>query len=147
MTIYFYSHNENEPYGSFSNFSNHGFKINGEVWKTSEHYFQAQKFVYSPKHYNQVMESNHPKKAAQIGRDRSLPLRPDWNSVKENVMRQALEAKFTQHEKLKDLLLSTGNQEIVEDSPIDFYWGCGSDRTGQNRLGILLMELRDKLRK
>jgi len=142
MTIYFYSQNES-PYGCFSNFSNHSFNINGEIWKTSEHYFQAQKFVHSPNHYKQVMNCNHPKKAAQIGRDRSLPLRVDWE---ENVMRQALEAKFTQNENIKELLLSSGNQEIIEDSPIDFYWGCGKDRTGRNRLGFLLMELRDKFR-
>lgn len=43
MTIYFYSARE-KPYGCFSNFSRHGFELDGQWWITSEHYFQAQKF-------------------------------------------------------------------------------------------------------
>ncbi|HKC73877.1 MAG TPA: NADAR family protein, partial [Chloroflexota bacterium] len=43
MTIYFYSTRE-KPYGCFSNFSPHGFELDGVWWPTSEHYFQAQKF-------------------------------------------------------------------------------------------------------
>jgi len=43
-------------------------------------------------------------------------------------------------------LLSTGDAEIVENSPIDYYWGCGANGSGKNRLGIILMEVRDILR-
>jgi predicted NAD-dependent protein-ADP-ribosyltransferase YbiA (DUF1768 family) len=43
------------------------------------------------------------------------------------------------------LLLSTGNATLIEDSPMDFYWGCGSDGTGKNMLGKILMEYRDIL--
>jgi ribA/ribD-fused uncharacterized protein len=43
--------------------------------------------------------------------------------------------------------LSTGDEEIVEDSPIDSYWGCGADGKGQNNLGKILMEVRSRLRK
>jgi hypothetical protein len=47
MAIYFYSDREN-PYGCFSNFSRHGFELDGVWWSTSEHYFQAQKFAGTP---------------------------------------------------------------------------------------------------
>ncbi len=141
--IYFYNQNE-EPYGRFSNFSKHGITLNGKYWPTTEHYFQAQKFA-GTLHEEAVCRMPTPKAAAQWGRNRSLPLRADWETVKDEVMRRALYAKFTQHPELRRLLLTTRNAEIVENSPIDRYWGCGKDGTGKNRLGVLLMELRDQL--
>jgi ribA/ribD-fused uncharacterized protein len=82
-----------------------------------------------------------------MGRSRKRPLRKDWESVKEAIMREALHAKFTQHPALRSLLLSTGAETIVEHTANDDYWGDGGDGTGKNRLGILLMALRDKLRR
>jgi ribA/ribD-fused uncharacterized protein len=61
-------------------------------------------------------------------------------------MREALWAKFTQHPELRSLLLSTGDETIVEHTENDNYWGDGGDGSGRNRLGVLLMELREKLR-
>jgi len=69
----------------------------------------------------------------------------DWEEVKDGIMLDALRLKFTQHSELKELLLSTGDEEIIEDSPIDSYWGCGSDGEGKNMLGKLLMKLRSEL--
>ncbi|MBA3545807.1 MAG: NADAR family protein [Nannocystis sp.] len=145
MPIYFYSDHE-APYGAFSNFSKHGFTLDGKYWKTSEHYFQAQKFVGTP-HEEEVRNAPAPKDAADWGRQRSRPLRTDWEEVKDDVMRRALHAKFTQHPTLPDLLLGTGDEEIVENAPGDYYWGCGKDGSGRNRLGALLMELRTALRR
>jgi hypothetical protein len=144
MPIYFYSDRE-RPYGAFSNFSKHGFTLDGQYWPTSEHYFQAQKFA-GTEHEEAVRLARAPKIAADMGRERKRPLRADWEAVKEDAMRRALRAKFTQHADLRDLLLSTGDEEIVENAPGDFYWGCGKDGTGNNRLGALLMELREELR-
>lgn len=62
-------------------------------------------------------------------------------------MREAIRFKFTNHEDIKEILLSTGEDELVEDSPIDYYWGIGADGTGKNMLGKLLMELRTDLMK
>ena len=84
--------------------------------------------------------------AARMGRNRKLPLRRDWESVKDNVMREALRAKFTQHPQLQSLLLETGDAVLVEHTTNDGYWADGGDGTGKNRLGILLMELRAALR-
>lgn len=60
-------------------------------------------------------------------------------------MKEALKAKFTQHVALRDLLLSTSNVHIVEHTRNDSYWGDGGDGSGQNKLGILLMEIRSSL--
>ena len=63
-------------------------------------------------------------------------------------MYRALKAKFKQNDKLKEqLLFATGDEELIEDSPYDYYWGIGRNKTGKNRLGILLMKLREELKK
>jgi N-glycosidase YbiA len=142
MTIYFYT--RGEPYEEFSNFSRHGFELDGKFWKTSEHYFQAMKFA-DTEYEDKVREAPSPKDAAEIGRRRDLPLRKDWESVKDDVMRRAVRQKFLTHPELKELLLSTGEEEIVENAPADYYWGCGKDGTGQNKLGKILMEIRTYL--
>ncbi|CBN59253.1 MULTISPECIES: NADAR family protein [Kamptonema] len=144
MTIYFYSTRE-EPYGCFSNFSAHGFELEGVYWLTSEHYFQAQKFVGTP-HVEQIRQVKTPKDAAKMGRERKRPLRQDWEEVKDDIMRKAVLCKFETHANIREVLLSTGDEEIVENSPIDYYWGCGKDGSGKNKLGLILMEVREILR-
>jgi N-glycosidase YbiA len=141
--ILFYS--VREPYGEFSNFSPHPIKVNGQRWPTSEHFFQAQKFA-GTKHEEEIRRAKAPMIAARLGRNRKWPLRRDWEGVKEEVMRKALHAKFTQHEELKKLLLNTADAVLVEHTANDSYWADNGDGTGKNRLGALLMELREQLR-
>jgi ribA/ribD-fused uncharacterized protein len=142
MTIYFY--HSNEKYYCFSNFSPHGFMLDELYWSTSEHYFQAQKFI-ATEHLEKLRLLKTPREAAKMGRDRKLPLRKDWQQVKDDIMRKAVLCKFSTHVDIKEILLSTGDEEIVENSPVDYYWGCGADGTGKNMLGIILMEVREEL--
>jgi N-glycosidase YbiA len=135
----------NDPYGAFSNFAPFGFILEGRHWPTSEHYFQAKKFE-GTEYEEMVRTSATPAKAAELGRKRDLPLRTDWEQVKDHVMRTALRAKFTSHVELKDMLLQTGEEELVEATKSDYYWGCGTKGDGRNMLGVLLMELRSELR-
>lgn len=141
--IHFYR--VNERYGEFSNFAPFPIELNGRRWPTSEHYFQAQKFA-GTEHEEAVRLAQSPMVAARMGRSRQRPLRADWEKVKDDIMRQALRAKFTQHPKLRSLLLDTGDAELVEHATKDHYWADGGDGTGRNMLGILLMELRAELR-
>jgi ribA/ribD-fused uncharacterized protein len=134
-----------EEYGEFSNFAPYPLEIGGKRWPTSEHYFQSQKFAGTP-HEEEIRLATSPTLAARMGRDRSRPLRPDWESVKEDVMRVALRAKFTQHAALRERLLATGDALLVEHTKNDAYWGDGGDGTGLNRLGKLLMTLRQELK-
>ena len=135
----------NEPHGEFSNFSPHPIELKGMVWPTSEHYFQAQKFA-GTEHEEAVRLAKSPMVAARMGRSRERPLRAHWETVKDDIMREALLAKFTQHAALRSLLLETDDAEIVEHTKNDRYWGDGGDGSGLNRLGQLLMELRAQLR-
>ncbi|MDY3560701.1 NADAR family protein [Gemmata sp. JC673] len=132
-------------YGCFSNFSRHPVFVRGKRWPTSEHFFQAMKFE-GTEHEERVRLAKRPMDAANMGRDRKRPLRRDWERVKERIMLDALRAKFTQHEELKAVLLGTGNAILVEQTANDSYWGDGGDGSGKNRLGQLLMRLREELR-
>jgi len=140
MAIVFYK--VNEEYGCFSNFAPYEFEINGKYWITSEHYFQAQKFVGTI-YEEQIRLASTPMKAAILGRDRNKPLRLDWDKVKDDIMREAVLNKFRMHKKIRDILLLTGTAKIIENTTDDYYWGCGRNGTGKNMLGVILMEIRE----
>ncbi len=134
-----------DDFGCFSNFARADIKLDGKMWRTTEHYFQAQKFrdaAYKEK----IRTVASPGVAARLGRSRKVELRRDWESIKEGVMLKALRAKFTQHEKFKRTLLSTGDAQLIEHTTNDSYWGDGGDGSGKNQLGELLMLLREELR-
>ena len=141
--IKFYS--VSEAYGEFSNFARYPILLAGKRWPTSEHYFQAQKFEETA-YQEEIRKEKSPMQAARMGRNRKRPLRKDWESVKVEIMRQAVLAKFTQHSNLRELLLSTGDTRLVEHTTNDTYWGDGGDGTGKNMLGRILMEVREQLR-
>jgi ribA/ribD-fused uncharacterized protein len=114
--INFYS--ARDEYGEFSNFAAFPIALDGKTWPTSEHYFQALKFL-DDAIQETIRQAKSPMIAARMGRDRAKPLRPDWETVKDDVMRTAVRAKFTQHEELKRLLLATGDATIVEHTEND----------------------------
>lgn len=147
MTIYFYK--VCPPYGCFSNFSPYGIKIDGIYWSTVEHYYQAQKFVGTPDAaiIPLIHAAQTPELAAGLGRDCTRQLRPDWELVKTQVMQFALLKKFLTHADIREILLTTGDQLLVENSPTDYFWGCGANKTGQNHLGKILMNVRGEIRK
>jgi len=132
-------------YGCFSNFSPHPIVLKAKTWPTSEHYFQAQKFAGTPDE-EEVRQAKSPMIAARMGRSRKRPLRKDWEAVKDRIMHEAVLAKFTQHAELRATLLSSGNATIVEHTEKDRYWGDGDDGSGRNRLGQILMQVREELR-
>src|SRR5262249_55464837 len=96
-----------DDYGCFSNFAPYPIELDGKRWPTSEHYFQAQKFE-DAHHQEAIRQQKSPMIAARMGRDRKKKLRPDWESVKVAIMRNAVRAKFTQHDDIRQVLLSTG---------------------------------------
>ena len=134
-----------DDFGQFSNFAPFPINLDGERWPTSEHYFQAQKFD-DPAYRLKIRKANSPMVAATLGRDRKRKIRRDWESVKVGIMSFAVLAKFTQHEELRTLLLSTGDAKIVERTDEDAFWGDGGDGGGKNMLGQILMNVRESLR-
>ncbi|MGL4236894.1 NADAR family protein [Tabrizicola sp.] len=141
--IYFYS--QTEAFSEFSNFAPFGVELDGLWWPTVEHYFQAQKFEDAG-YREQIRRARRPKDAKALGMTRSLALRSDWEEVKEGIMHRAVLTKFRTHPVLAQLLMSTGDRLLVENAPMDAYWGCGPDGSGQNKLGKILMAIRSELR-
>lgn len=141
--IYFYSHKK--EYFEFSNFSYHTIVIGGKKYATNEHYFQSMKFIDTD--YQEVVRNAPtPAVAKKLGLSRKFAIHSDWDNERRFIAMEAcLEAKFTQHPKLKTLLLSTGDVVLIEDSPRDTFWGIGADRNGKNMLGKMLMNLRNHL--
>lgn len=137
--IKFYS--VNDEYGEFSNFALFLIKLDEKIWPTTEHYFQAQKFL-DKTYQEKIRRAKTPMLAATLGRDRKQKIRKDWESVKNNVMKKALIAKFTQHQQLKELLLFTNDAKLIEHTENDNYWGDGGDGKGKNMLGSTLMQIR-----
>jgi len=133
MVIKFYGHKG--TLGYLSNFYPAEITLNGRTWPTSEHFYQAMKTLVEAEQ-EKIRQAGHPAAAKKLGK--GVKVRPDWDAVKENIMLEGLRAKFTQHPDLAEKLLSTGTEELVENSPTDSYWGY--------RLGHLLMKVRSELR-
>ncbi|KKN09202.1 hypothetical protein LCGC14_1048970 [marine sediment metagenome] len=138
--IFFWS--RKAEHGWLSNFWRTPIKVDGQVWSTSEHYYQAQK-TFDPLEQTMIWNCAKPLEAKLAGYH--VTLRPDWEEVKEAIMLTALRAKFGAHALLAQWLLETGDAALHEDSPWDEYWGWVNGR-GQDRLGKLLMQVREELR-
>ena len=142
--IYFYD--KFAPYYEFTNFYFAPISLDERTWKTTEHYFQAQKFVGTP-YLDVIQMCATPREAFDFSRKPFVSRwrRNDWEGVKIDIMRKALLAKFLQHGDLRKKLKGTGKRALVERSPYDKFWGDGGDGSGQNWLGRLLVEIRDAI--
>ena len=114
----------------------------GKEYPTVEHYFQAMK-TFVPQERELIRSAESPGKAKRIGR--LVQLREDWEDRKLDIMEKALIQKF-QILRLREKLLATGNEKLVEGNFWnDTYWGiCKGE--GENHLGKLLMNIREKIR-
>lgn len=136
---------ETDEYGYLSNYWPVDILIDGKTWRSTEHYYQAQKTL-DPVFAEKIRQAPTSDDAKKLGNSPDCVYRPDWEDWKIEAMKTAITAKFTQHEDLKELLLATGDDLLIEDSQKDYYWGIGADGTGRSMLGKLLMELRATLR-
>lgn len=145
--IRFYRSNE-KPYGAFSNLYRREIHVDGIAYPTSEHAYQAAK-ARRPEVRDWILAAPSPALLAMAAHGLyQWDIVPDWSRIKFDRMRTVLRAKFTQHEDLRELLLSTGNARLVEsatvDNPVNRLWGEVNGK-GKNMLGVLLMDLRGQL--
>ncbi len=143
MPIRFYR--STDPYYELTNHSAHPISLDGLTYPTIEHFYQAQKFI-GTSYAEEIRAAPNPMLARRMGRSKEHPIRSDWDSVKEEVMLRATLAKFESHADARSSLLATGDEELVEASPHDSYWGSGPGDRGQNRYGQILMQVRAILR-
>jgi ribA/ribD-fused uncharacterized protein len=140
MAIKFYR--LKDPGGFMSNYWKARMFIYGRWWNWNEAPYQSAKT-------NVMAEKDTIWKAEKANDSRLLGQKvtivPDWEHLKRDIMKECCLAKFLQHSDLRKQLMETGTEELIEDSPIDAWWGCGKDGTGRNELGKILMEIRQYL--
>ncbi len=134
--------------GFLSNFFPCELKIHGVTFKSTEHYYQSQKFAVPETSAiaEQIMNAATAAEAFAIARANDSKVRSDWSVHKKRTMFRALMYKFKLHQDLREKLLQTGDAMLVEDSKIDSFWGSGPDGKGQNLLGQMLSNIRLALR-
>lgn len=114
----------------------------GERYPTVEHAYVAAKTL-NPIQRVSVLECETPGEAKRLGR--SFDLRPCWDDIKKDIMRNLLIQKFMNNTEFADKLLATGDQPIIEGNVWgDTYWGV-CEGEGSNILGKLIMEIRQML--
>lgn len=148
IEIRFYRSNE-KPYGAFSNLFKSPITFEGKIYPTAEHAYQAGK-AQKPKVRDWILAAPSPALAAMAAHGLyTWDVVPNWNEIKFDRMRRVLAAKFTQHPHLKKLLVETGDKRLIEagttNNAVNRLWG-EVNGVGQNMLGVMLMELRQKLR-
>lgn len=147
--IKFYRANE-KPYGTFSNLYRRPILFEGRIFPTAEHAYQFGKARKSAVR-DWLLSAPSPSLVAMAAHGLyTWDIIPNWSKVKFDRMRLVLHAKFSQHEDLRQLLLSTGDARLVEvgrvNNVVNRTWGEVGGK-GQNMLGVLLMELRSQFRK
>ena len=131
-----------KEYFFMSNFYNRPLVYEGIRYENSESAFQAQKCMERRHEFSSLP----PNEGKALGR--KVPLRKDWDLVKDDIMYNVIKCKFTQNEDLKQRLLDTGDEELQEGNTwYDTYWGMDIHTgRGYNMLGKILMRVREELR-
>jgi ribA/ribD-fused uncharacterized protein len=130
-------------YKFLSNFYPCSVELDGIVYPTVEHAYQAAKTI-DPHERQIILETPQPNIAKKLGR--YCTIRKDWDDVKLSVMSDLVWQKFSGDETLKSQLLATGDAELVEGNWWnDTYWGVCRGQ-GHNNLGKILMLVRNELK-
>lgn len=130
------------------NFSAFTVVMDGITYPTSEHAYQAQRYIRSGDKdiVRFIRKASSAHEAFQIAQENKHLALPSWQGVKFDVMKEILFLKVNQHPYVMQKLLETGDRIIIEDSWRDDVWGWGPNKDGQNHLGRLWMEIREELR-
>lgn len=161
--LFFWGHTNktNEEVGNFifSQWYPSPFIVDGVTYKTAEHWMMAGKANLFGDHktLEQIIRADTPKEAKSLGRQVSGFKADIWDANCFQIVASGNEHKFSQNRVFKEFLLLTGDQIIVEASPVDAVWGNGLPQDhvnakdpkswrGQNLLGFALMQVRDTLR-
>jgi ribA/ribD-fused uncharacterized protein len=134
-----------DPALYLSPFSAHQIEIWEKVFPTLEHAYQWRKFS-DVKIQDKILDAKSPLEAWQIAqnyKDAKDLLRSDFD--KDRIMEELFKSKIDQHSDVRKALQDTNGREIIKVHTEDYYWGIGADGTGLNKMGLLLMKLRDNL--
>lgn len=130
------------PLASYSRF---GFELDNADWPSLEHYYQGMKFE-DAEIQEQIRTAPNPAAAEKLAKKHKRKIRRDWKALKQTYMTRGVYIKCRTHPGVSEVLLKTGDLNIIENSQFDYYWGCGRDGRGDNVYGKVLMEVRDKIK-
>jgi ribA/ribD-fused uncharacterized protein len=144
---------------NLSNMSEHRIDVDGTQFPTVEHYFQAMKAkeFKDDEIYEKIIKAKTAKAAKALGKKVKNFVKEVWDSKKDDIMRTGIRTKFVQHPELRKQLQETGERMIGEADARNTYWGIGTSMTsekskhpekwrGQNRIGKILMDLREEFK-
>lgn len=132
-------------YYFLSNFSAFTVEWRDQLWMTSEHAYQAEKFIENDIQ-QQILNARSAHDAKQIAKANKEHARKDWGDVKLSIMKDICRNKLNQHPYILSKLKESGDAVLVETSHKDAYWGWGPNKDGENHLGKIWMELREELK-
>lgn len=141
--VYFFTN----AFYPLDNFSAHVIEIWGRKFPTVEHAYQWKKFSLThPDIAKEILSATSPEAVKKVS-DRHIDKIPvEWyEGASVAVMEELLKAKADQHEDVRDTLKKTGTRDIIENSPVDNFWGAGPDGKGKNMVGKLWMKIRTTL--
>lgn len=162
--LFFWGHTDKSRNGvgkqCLSQWYNAGFSFESVDYKTAEHWMMAQKakLFNDVCLFEEIIDSDSPKKAKELGRKINNFASDIWDEHKYKIVVDGNTHKFTQNPELFNFLKNTQGKYLIEASPYDAIWGIGISENsddidnpylwrGQNLLGFALMEVRDRLDK
>lgn len=140
--VYFFT----PAFHPLDNFSAHVINIWDKEFSTAEHAFQWKKFSETDAEIaDKILEAKSPHLVKEISDANKSNQPSDWHDRKVSVMEEILKAKAEQHKDVREILKKTGNKEIIENSPVDNFWGIGLDGQGKNMVGKIWMKIRNEV--
>jgi len=158
--VFFFSGNPalNE-FKMFSNMHEAPIQIDGITFPTVEHYFQwsKAKMFGDAEAQAKILKTSSPKSVKAYGKKVKNFDEEAWKEKRDQVMEVAVKAKLMQHPDILKALRDTGTRPIAEADPRGKYWGIGTSAEtskakdpsrwpGENKMGKILMSLRDELK-
>lgn len=160
--LYFWGHTVSKDgrinKACFSQWFESPFELDGAIYRTAEHWMMAAKarLFGDDEALARIIATVDPREAKIIGRTVQHFEPGIWESQCRGLVTAGNLAKFGQNERIRDFLLETADAVIVEASPYDNIWGIGMKEddpravhpdtwAGENLLGFVLMDVREKL--
>jgi ribA/ribD-fused uncharacterized protein len=141
--IYFFT----PAFHPLDNFSAHSIKVWGHNFPTVEHAFHWKKFSkIDSRIARQILMAKSPYIVKQISEKNKNIVPESWHKEKLSVMKKLLTLKTRQHIDVQMILRKTKNKDLIENSPVDSFWGIGPKNNGQNIVGKIWMEIRDSIK-
>jgi len=127
-----------------SPFSAHEIELDGVIYKTAEHAYQALRTV--PEARQPITDARSPLDAWRAGQvaKQHTQLVPSCDKLV--LMERIFRAKLAQHNDVREVLRATGTRELLKVHDTDYFWGTGANGTGENHMGKLWMKLRSELK-